>query len=63
MQISARVVRTTASFGPGFGTGLSMNPTRPISFITNAFITAPVPALSCGRVPHPDAALQPTESA
>ena len=41
VQISALVVRTTASFGPGLGTGLSVNPTRPISFMTNAFMWPP----------------------
>src|SRR6516165_433873 len=38
VQMSARVVRTIASLGPGRGTGFSRKPTRPISFITNAFM-------------------------
>src|ERR671918_767232 len=38
VQIKAAVVFTIASFGPGLGTGFSVIPTAPISFITNAFI-------------------------
>ena len=41
VQMSALVVWTIASFGPGRGTGLSMNPTDPISFMTKAFIGLP----------------------
>jgi hypothetical protein len=41
VQISALLVWITASFGTGRGTGLSMKPTRPISFITKAFIASP----------------------
>ena len=41
----AAVVLTTASFGPTSGMGLSMNPTAPISFITNAFIASEAGAL------------------
>jgi len=41
VQINARFVLTTASFGPGVGTGLSMNPTSSRDFITNAFIRSP----------------------
>src|SRR5215468_12258114 len=46
VQINARVFLTTASLGPGCGTGLSMNPTSPICFMTNAFTATPraVPA-------------------
>src|SRR5215471_19923058 len=40
VQIRALVVLTMASFGPGFGIGLSMKPVWPIFFITNAFIAA-----------------------
>jgi hypothetical protein len=40
VQMSALVVCTMASFGPGRGIGLSMKPTRPISLITKAFIAA-----------------------
>jgi hypothetical protein len=36
--MSALLVRTTASLGPGSGIGLSMNPTWPIPFMTKAFI-------------------------
>lgn len=50
VQIRALVVLTTAAPGPGSGTGLSMKPTRPISFITNAFMRLPfLPAHRCAR--------------
>jgi hypothetical protein len=57
-----------ASFGPGLGTGFSIIPTAPISFITKAFIAAPLcealqkcedPALLSG--PGLDASLPPRQ--
>ena len=36
VQISAAVVLTIASSGPGVGTGFSITSVRPISLITNA---------------------------
>lgn len=40
VQTRAVVVRTTASFGPGSGSGFSTTPTSPTPFITNAFIVS-----------------------
>jgi hypothetical protein len=42
VQMSALVVWMTASFGPGRGTGLSRNPTDPISLMTKAFTAVPL---------------------
>src|SRR5215468_10360974 len=41
VQMSALVVRTTASLGPSTGGGLSTMPTLPIPCITNAFTVPP----------------------
>src|SRR5215831_5107613 len=51
VQIRALVVFTMASFGPGFGIGLSMKPVSPIFFITNAFIAAVPPRSSFPTLP------------
>ena len=40
VQISAAVVRTIASSGPGSGTGLSTTPVSPTFLITNARIVS-----------------------
>jgi len=48
VQIRALVGRTSASSGPGSGTGLSTNPAEPICFMTNAFMLLP---LSVVRLP------------